>query len=601
MHDLTSRLAFAARWIASTREGRCATILLLLGVVGVFGGCTNLQDIDRRIADVLDDSALFVDETTQPRYDISEATTDNDAPALAYDERPSTDNPKAESLEVDVVRREADQLIARLQGYSELPDDAMRLDLAGAVAYAVRNSPDYRFAEEAYLLSVISLLVERHLWGPRFFNDLSAEITTVPLAELTQLDGRFDTTARLVNEFRVTQRLPYGGEVAVRAIVQASQDLYNRVEGEDRQTASIILEADIPLLRGAGQVAREDLIQANRNVIYAARDFARFRRQFLFDVSSDYLTLVVNFQAIDNARRRVASSEQLEARQQALSDAGRNTPAELAEAQNETLDAIDDLNVAAESYRLSIDNFKVLIGMDVEEPLVIEPQYIDLPMPGVDLNEAVYAALQYRLDLQTERDQVEDSRRRIDVARNQLLGDLDVTGQVAFLTDPELARAGLQFGLGNTEFRAGITYGMPLDRTIEQANLRASQIQYQRADRSYQQFRDTVGTQVRAAVRRIDSAAFSLEIQERNVKTAELREASIAADPGRATITQQTDAINQTAAALGARDRARRELDVAILGYLLTSGQLRVTDNGEFQPLPGMYGAGPATGGGAVR
>ena len=59
--------------------------------------------------------------------------------------------------------------------------------------------------------------------------------------------------------------------------MRATEDLHRKVSGEGIQSAEIILEADIPLLRGAGNVAREDRIQAERDLIYAAREFERFR------------------------------------------------------------------------------------------------------------------------------------------------------------------------------------------------------------------------------------------------------------------------------------------------------------------------------------
>ena len=97
-----------------------------------------------------------------------------------------------------------------------------------------------------------------------------------------------------------------------------------------------------------------------------------------------------------------------------------------------------------------------------------------------------------------------------------------------------------------------------------------------------------MATDVRAAVRSIDAALFSLQIQERGIEVAVQRKASIDADPDRATSRDNTDAINELLQAQVQHDRARRDLDVSILAYLRDTGLLRVNALGSIQPLRGM-------------
>ena len=118
--------------------------------------------------------------------------------------------------------------------------------------------------------------------------------------------------------------------------------------------------------------------------------------------------------------------------------------------------------------------------------------------------------------------------------------------------------------------------------------LRQAQISLERARRNYDEFRDNVAIAVRAAVRGIDSALFSLQIQERAIKVAEQRKASIDAAPDRATARDNTQAIDQLLQVQVRRDLAKRDLEVSILEYLRDTGQLRVNDQGSIQPLSGM-------------
>lgn len=561
-------------------------ILVSIAAIALVGCSDGLSRIDHRVDDLVLEATRDINAEVRPDpaaslYPAGSASDPTEAERLT--ERPATENPSAEGLSfIPRPEDEAEAVIRRLDSYASDPANARSIDLPGALSYAVANSREYRFAAEGYVLTAMRLMIERHLWGPRFFDTVTADILS------TGNDGLYDTSWRLVNELGVTQRLPYGGEVSARLLARATEDLHFRVAGENVQSADLLLSARIPLLRGSGNVAREDLIQAERDLVYAARAFERFRREFLFAIAADYLDLNVAFRRIAIAERSVLSFENLAASQQALLEAGRVTPFEAAEAANDRLDAIDVLNDSRESYRVALDRFKARIGMNVDDPLVVDLDSLDLPTPVTDIDSALRAALRYRLDLQNRRDQLVDSYRAVDVARDRTRGDLELRADVGFPTDSDLDRPWLNFEPGDANYRVGVLYDVPLDREIEKLSLRQTQIALARAERSYDEFRDDIAINVRRAVREIDAATFSLAIQERNFATAQLREAAIRADPGRATVRQQSDAITQTARAENSVELAKRDLEVAVLGLLLATGQLRVEEAGTIRGLPGM-------------
>ena len=562
-------------------------------LVGV-GGCeSGLGRIDRHVAELISDrsAALGADAVT-PRL----PWPGGDRPAEGrdrslVDEQPPTTNPPAEQLPFSPAD-EAQDVMLRLERYADVPAEARRMDLRSALAYATRHSREYRFAEEDYLLAALRLLSERHLWGPRLFDELDAAI------EGEADEALFDTSLRLVNELRLTQRLPYGGEVTARMLARATEDLHQRVAGENTQTAELIFSADIPLLRGAGQVAREDRIQAERNLVYAARGFERFRRDFLFDIAQDFLSLVVQGQAIKNGQQRVRLSEEAEQREVALVDAGRRPPFDADLAAQATRDARDQLNRQRENFRLAVDRFKVRLGMPQDQPLIIEPSTLGLPTPKIDMDDAVQAGMAYRLDLQNRRDQLDDGRRAVRNARNALLADLNLTASISIPTDDGRDRAGLDFDLDDTSFLAGVRLDLPLDRTIEHVNLRQTQISLERTIREYERFRDSIAVDVRASVRDIDRAQFSVQLQNENVAIATRRRQSNEAAPDRSDARERSEAIDALNRALDLYDGAVRDLQVGTLRYLLNTGQLRVASDGSIRPLQGMQLPDPDAGDG---
>ncbi len=570
------------------RALRAAGAVAAIALVGLAGCGSAMDRIDRRTTELLIGTSERLGPDALPPQMWAQGALPEERPSgdpYQTGDLP-TQNPAAGELEY-ARADESQDVIARLERYARPPDDPATLDLVGALRFAMRHGREYRFAEEDYVSAGLQLLAERHLWGPRLFDDLSTEVISAGDG------GLYDTSLLLVNDLRVTQRLPWGGQVSARLLAAATENLHRRVAGENVQTAELILSGDVPLLRGAGMAAREELIQLERDVVYAARDFENFRRQYLFDIAADYLQLVVLQLAIVNAERRVEQLEQFESRERALVDSGRVEPFQAALAAQDTLFARDELNGQLETYRLAIDRFKIRIGMDESQALVITPDTPDLPVPDVDLDEAVRAALAYRLDLQNRRDQVDDSRRRVAVARNDLLADLNLAGSIAIPTDGGKDRAGLDFDLDDTIYRASVTLGLPLDRQIERLALRQAQIDLERALLDYDQFRDTVAVEVRASAREIDRSRFSRDLQEENVRIADLRLASIEAAPDRATARDRSEAADDLLRARNDLLRARRDRQVSILQYLLDRGQLRVAPDGTILPLRGMTAAAP--------
>lgn len=495
---------------------------------------------------------------------------------------PATRNPAAGDLTIarGDARTEVERLLRR---YADVPEDAERFTLQETLKYAVTNAREYKTAKEELLLAALRLLIQRHQFGPRFFNEMSAAFTGD--AE----EGDYEIATRLINEFRVTQRLETGGQISARALVSATEQLRRRVGDRESQSASVILSADIPLLRGAGDVARESLISAEREMVYATRTFERFRQQFLFNIATDYFDLIRTQAQIENARRVLASRQALARETEALYASGRKPQFELSEARARVLSSENNLADQQDRAAVQLERFRIRLGMPPDHPYFLDTaSSFDLPVPALDMSESVRRGLLYRLDLQTTRDRLEDARRGVANARNELLPDLNLSTSMTLITDPGLKRGGLQFDDDEIDYTAGITFGLPLDREIERIGLRQATISLERAQRAIRNDEDNVELSIRSAMRDIQLALFSLQIQNESVRIIERRLTGL--QLRRADVTTRTiiDAQDEYAAALDARDAAIRNVRVAIMRYLLETGQFRVDVNGQFIAPPGM-------------
>jgi outer membrane protein TolC len=460
----------------------------------------------------------------------------------------------------------------------ELEENGTLLTLGESLAWATLHAQEYRFAEYDYLNTTLSLLSELHLWGPRFFESVSATTN----ADST--GGFYDTSLNVVHDFEITHRLPYGGSVSATALTSFADTLHAATSSSSKGT-TVGLGVELPLLRGAGTVARETLIQSKRNLIYGARAFERFRRTFFRSISGDYLNLVVQRQSLANAQRGVESLRQLAGRQRALYESGRTRLYDSADAENQALASVARLSQSWERYRLAVDRFKVKIGWPIEELVRIEPASLDLRPLEVDMKTAVTQALQYRLDLQTEENRVGDAYRRVENAKNGILSDLDFVASASLPSDTNDIT---DFDSREVDYAVGITFGIPLDRETNRISLRQQQILLERAKRSLRTSKESIAIEVRSSLRNIEVFQFTLDLQERNVEIAQLGLSSINADPDRVSVLDQTRAISELQGAQDARDSAKRDLELSIVDFLLRAGQLRIQQNGNMYPVGTM-------------
>ncbi|MEM6459174.1 MAG: TolC family protein [Planctomycetota bacterium] len=540
-----------------------------------------LSRLDREAADILErqrDRSLGVaaaDVAVTPPTPVADPRPGD------YKRQPATDNPAADAL-----------TIAPAPPRDRVPDpvvlddgtqpDTLRLDLEGLIGRAIETAPDYRRQREDLFLTTLSLIVERHEWGPRFFSAVTGRIDGVPEA------GDNETALNLIASLGVTQRLPYGGSVSATALVDYVR-LLERASTSTLPTETDATELqfalDLPLLRGAGRSAAtvESRIQAERDLVYAVRDFERFRRTFFVDIATRYFDLLRRQRQLQNQELQLRNFQNSAALFSALAEAGRAPFFRAQRAEQRVLRARNSLLNQQEGYVRQLDALKLEVGIDPNRPVEILAVEIDVPEVLLDLDASVETALRQRLDLQTVGDTVQDARRGVQIARNGLLPDLDLDADVTVATDATLQRGGLDFELGDSAYDVGLTLGLPLDRKIEYTDFRAALIRLERQRRDFTVERDRVSLEVRRAVRAIDQARFVLQLQERAVEINEKRAEQIQIDQRSLGPNEVIDVQEDLLDARNDRDEAASDLRISILEYLLATGQMRIGPDGRWR------------------
>lgn len=449
------------------------------------------------------------------------------------------------------------------------PDElAVILNLFGSLEYAVEHSREYQSAMEDLYLAALGVTLERHLFGPRPFVRTSLDYSG------GQGDVDYRSALAVTTSAGIRQQLPYGGEIVAQALVQFVDTLNgNSANGE---SAALVLSGSIPLLRGAGLVNLEPLINSERQLIYEVRGFESFRRDFLVDVASQYFRLLTQQQAVNNRRLNYTNLATLTERTEALYEAGRLNFLEVQRALQGQLSAENSLIDAQDSYRNALDNFKLVIGMPVDKNLEIVPTALDVAPPDIEGQDVVAVALKYRLDLQTARDLIEDARRGVAVAANGLLPDLDLTASTE-VGNREGTPAGA-LDERTLTYSAGVTLDLPIDRLAERNAYRRSLINFERTQRGFERTQDQIIADVRDSVRQIRSAEASLQIQQRGIELAQrrLEFATELLIQGKEEARDVLEAQQSLLTAQDAYERAKADLQIQILQFLRDTGTLRV-------------------------
>ncbi len=271
-----------------------------------------------------------------------------------------------------------------------------------AVSLALINNRPYQFQIENLYLASLAVSLQRFAFQPQLYAGLSP---------LTAVAGTGVPQPNYPNSFLYrTKQAPGGqasnlnlGEVAgvgklflngARVLGGfANQLVFNFVGKNSRQPtvqSALPLSIALPLLRGGGRaVTLELLTQAERNLLYQIRQFARFRQEFIpyvlaaqqgvdlpgtADPTIGYLTVLQQVQAVEIDRRNVAKFERL---LEVFGYYAQGAGSDLTQLQVDQVDqslqqARQQLANDITLYRNLLDQYKIQLGLPPDTPLVLD-------------------------------------------------------------------------------------------------------------------------------------------------------------------------------------------------------------------------------------
>ena len=400
------------------------------------------------------------------------------------------------------------------------PPETRVLTLTEALKIAIESNREYITQKEALYQTALSLTGTRHSFAPQITSSLSYLFSGGEHVDNTQ--SAFWTAA-------VTKVLPTGGDISVAGSTSLSTTDNPAASDPNTFNSDLAVVLRQPLLRGAGrEVAYEDLVQAERSLVYEIRNFELFRENFSIDVATKYYELVRDKQGLVNQRHNLDGLVFARRQAEALNKVDRLSELEVLRARRSELTSQNTMIEAQESYRLALDKFRIFLGLPPGMHIEVQedpPKYVEV---NYDVDSAVQVAQKNRLDVLNRTEQLEDVERNLRISRNGLLPEvnLDVQYGLAGKGDPSFVHQGVD----QDSWGAGIRFELPIDRLTERNAYRTAEIQYIRAKRDYEVFMENLIVDVQSTFRGLVRSTQSLEIQrqlivdqEKNVKIAQIR------------------------------------------------------------------------------
>lgn len=280
------------------------------------------------------------------------------------------------------------------------PDDkgVVHLDQVKCVEVALLDSREYQTALEDVYLSALTLTLNRFEFDLHWFGRNATNYAA---------NGLGPTGSNLLTsntDLGFSRNLAAGGQLLADF---ANSVVYGNAGGGSNLAfrSNMLFSLSQPLLRNFGRKVRlEGLTQAERNVLYAVRNFARFRKQFYVSVavqSGGYLDLLLAVQTLRNSEANLKRQEETYRLYLELFRGGRASAVELDQFYQSLQAARQDVLNTRVALENAKDRFKLVLGVPPRVPIDLDVSPLDpfiLTDPRLDrLGEELEAFQRARL------------------------------------------------------------------------------------------------------------------------------------------------------------------------------------------------------------
>jgi HPt (histidine-containing phosphotransfer) domain-containing protein len=269
-------------------------------------------------------------------------------------------------FEFESVLAEYENSYGQRPALSDL-DDAPRLNLTDVVVLALLNSREYQAQKEQLYRIALRLSLQRFDYDLKFS----------PLGNRT--GAGFEARSANGNSFN---RLGIPTEAGAEALLNTGGTLVTRFAnsvlltfgGPDGFAADIGSELLFEVTHSVFQndVRFERLTQAERDVVYAARDFARFRKTFYLQLTTQYYNLLRTYRQVEIDSQNYISLVRVYSQRDIELSEGEIARVQIDQVEQNALAGRSSLIETCNSLENALDLLKTRLGLPTETPINID-------------------------------------------------------------------------------------------------------------------------------------------------------------------------------------------------------------------------------------
>lgn len=325
-------------------------------------------------------------------------------------------------LEFESVRKEYER---SFETVLEPSSSESRLDLRDIVRLSRLNSREYQTASEQLYVSALNVSLQRFDYRIHFSQtgngtDVRYTHDRFIATDATGSRNSFtENSLAIASGFQLEKMLATGGNLLARF----ANDVVLTFNGPNGFASRVSSEMFFAFTQSVLQrdILLDPLIQSERDLVYAARDFTRFRKAFFFDLASQYYNILRTYRRIEiesqNYISFVRTFEQAQWEVRARVNNGPN-PVEVDQFEQGMLNGRSNLIAQCNQLEQQLDQLKLTMGLPTEQPIRITFVELDRLTLLDQVEVAVERVRRWRLRVEQELDEL--PLRRTDLINDSL-------------------------------------------------------------------------------------------------------------------------------------------------------------------------------------
>ncbi len=396
------------------------------------------------------------------------------------------------------------------------------LTLDECLRIAFRSSRSFQDRKEALFREALAVANARREWG---WGLLGGEVDGQLESVRDEAgDHTFEDSATVGVGPTWTRRFLHGGALVLGATVDLATDF---VGGTDTTIGSLLsAEFSQPLLQGAWRgLAYEDQYRRERDFFFAVFEYERFTQEFATRIVEDYYRVIRLRDQLENERQNIERLRQTLKLTSVLVANGEATVVEQDQAVRQVLQAEVRFQGSQQDYEDAVDRFKLTLGLPIAANLELNyeeaiGELLESRPELLEIGErrAVEIALRARPDVLSERAQLRDAQRDVQIAADKFLPQLDLSLSIAAPGTEDRQFWRTQFDEHRRVARLTLDYD--LDQTDNRDNYRVALLALSKARRDLEGFLDEVRLAVREQYRTLRRSHRNYQIELERVRVA---------------------------------------------------------------------------------